>query len=181
MHRRVRALVLVSGLMAQAACARVAVAAEQGDVLWANNVGVPLYTHDFDTGKDVTVGDRLYLSEFMGAHYFVTSRVRVGLMFQLTAQLSGDLPAGADHLATAALLPQVAWNFYDHVSAGAIFVYAPRAGGKDQYDLGVQALVGYGLPVTRTATLNLALEAPYNFRLNRTIGITPLVGLSFPL
>lgn len=175
-----RALILAAAVTGTLACREVR-AAQSGDVVYANNIGFPVYTYNFDTGKDVTVADRQYLSEFMGAHYFVTSRVRVGVMFQLTAQLAGDLPSGADHLTTVAVLPQVGWNFYDRFSAAAIFTYAARAGGKDQYDLGVQALFAYAVPLTRTATLNLALEVPYNSRLDRTIGITPLVGLSFPL
>ncbi len=158
-----------------------AAAREAGDVVVVDNVGVPLATHNFDTGKDVGVGDKLFLSEFVGAHVFVTSTVRVGMMFQWTEQYTGELAPGADHFTTFALLPQVGWTFYDHLSAAAIFTYAARAGGKDQFDLGVQALLGYGLPITRNAALNVAVEVPYSFRLARTIGVTPLVGLTLDL
>jgi hypothetical protein len=83
----------------------------------------------------------------MGAHYYVTSTVRVGMMVQWTDQYGGDLAAGADNFTTFALLPQVGWNFYDHFTAAAIFTYALRASGKAEYDLGVQALVGYAAPI----------------------------------
>ena len=154
---------------------------EAGDVVVATNVAVPLYTHNFDTDKDTGIGDKLLISEFLGAHCFVTSTVRVGLMVQWTEQYTGSLAAGADHFTTFALLPQVGWNFYDHLTAAAIFTYAPRASGKDALDLGVQALLGYSLPVTRTTTVNFVLEVPYNFHLARTIGVTPLVGFTFDL
>jgi hypothetical protein len=175
---------VVATISTGTACCALSISAdarEAGDVVAVSNIGVPVYTHNFDTGKDVGIGDRLLITEFFGGHYFVTSKIRVGLMVQWTEQYAGALPSGGDHFTTFALLPQVGWNFYDHFSAAAIFTYAPRAGGKARLDLGVQALVGWGLPITKTATLNLALEIPYNFRLARTIGITPLAGLTFAL
>jgi hypothetical protein len=156
-------------------------AREAGDVIVVDNIGVPLYTHNFDSGKDTGVGDRLLISEFIGAHYFVTSKVRVGVMVQWTGQYTGTLVAGSDHFSTFALLPQVGWKFNDHFSAAAIFTYAPRAMGEARLDLGIQALLGYGFPVTKNARLNLLLEVPYNFHLARTIGITPLAGLTMDL
>ncbi len=178
---RVRLHVAVASAVACLAIGAPAEAREAGDVVVVDNFGVPLYTHNFDTGKDVGIGDKLFITEFLGAHYFVTNTIRVGMMMQWTEQYAGELAPGADHFTTFALLPQVGWNFYDHLSAAAIFTYAARAGGKDQYDLGVQALLGYGLPITKTTSLNFALEIPYNFRLARTIGITPLVGLTMEL
>jgi hypothetical protein len=103
------------------------------------------------------------------------------MMFQWTQQYGGPLAPGADTFSTFALLPQVGWNFYDHFTAAAIFTYAVRAGGKPQYDLGVQALLGYGVPITETASFSGAIEIPYNFHLARTIGVTPLVGFAFKL
>jgi hypothetical protein len=181
MREAVRVLVVAAATAACLSAARPAAAREAGDVIVVDNIGVPLYTHNFDTGKDVGIGDKLYISEFIGAHYFVTKTIRVGMMFQWTEQYTGDLAPGADHFTTFALLPQIGWNFYDHFSAAAIFTYAGRAAGKDTYDLGVQALLGYSLPVTKNASFNMLLEVPYNFRLARTIGITPLVGLTLDL
>jgi hypothetical protein len=159
----------------------LASAHESGDVIQVNNVGVPLYNYNFDKGSGTSIGDKQYLAEFMGAHYFVTRTVRVGMMFQWTEQFGGDLNPGADHFTTFALLPQVGWNFYDHFSAAAIFTYAVRAGGKSQYDLGVQALLGYAVPITEGASFNAAIEIPYNFHVARTLGVTPLLGFSYRL
>jgi hypothetical protein len=158
-----------------------AFAAEAGDVIAVNNIGVPLYTHNFDTGKDVGVGDKLLVSEFIGGHYFITDTVRVGMMVQFTEQYTGDVAKGADHFTTLAFLPQVGWHFCKRLYVAAIFTYAPRAGGKDQLDLGLQALFGGSIPVTKNASLGLALEIPYNFYVNRTVGFTPLVGLTYKL
>lgn len=178
----VRVSVLLASFLAVGTVASNAVAHEQGDVVQADNIGVPLYTYNFDhSGKSFSVGDKLLISEFMGGSYFVTKTIRVGMVFQFTEQFSGDVAVGSDHFTTFALLPQIGWNFYDHFSAAAIFTWAPRAAGKDTYDLGVQALLGYALPITKDASFNTLLEVPYNFHIARTIGITPLVGFTYTL
>lgn len=161
--------------------AKIAAAAEAGEVVQVDNIGVPLYAHNFDTGKDTGIGDKLSIAEFLGAHYFVTDRVRVGAMVQVTEQFSGPLAKGADRWTTFALLPQVGWYFYDRFFVAGVFTYAPRSGGKDQLDLGVQAVVGGSLAITPSASFGYALEVPYNFHVARTVGITPLVGLSYKL
>ena len=173
---------LVSALtLALAAAARPARAAEAGEVVQADNLGFPLYTYNFDTKTGTSIGQKVFVSEFMGAHYFVTDTVRVGMMIQFTEQFAGDLAPGADRFSTFALLPQVGWNFYDHFSAAAIFTYAPRAAGKARYDLGVQALLGYAIPLRDGVAFAAALEVPVNFRLATTLGFTPLVGFSYRL
>ena len=156
-------------------------AAERGEVLQVTNLGVPLYVHNFDTSKDTTIADRLSIAEFLGAHYFITDRIRVGIMVQLTEQFSGDVAKGADRWTTFALLPQVGWHFYQRFFAAGVFTYAPRSGGKDQLDLGIQAVLGGSVPITDYASFGYALEVPYNFHVAKTIGITPLIGLSYKL
>ncbi len=156
-------------------------AAEPGEVVQVNNVGVPLYVHNLDTGKDKSIGDRLSIAEYFGAHYYVTERIRVGMIVQLTEQFTGALSKGVDRWTTFALLPQVGWNFYQRLFVAGVFTYAPRAGGKNQLDLGIQAVVGGSIPITEGASFGYALEVPYNFHVERTIGITPLIGLSYKL
>jgi hypothetical protein len=150
-------------------------------VVQADNIGLPLYTYNFDSASGTSFTEKPRLSEFMGAHYYITSTVRVGMMLQWTEQYGGALDAGADNFTTFALLPQVGWNFYDHFTAAAIFTYAIRASGKPEYDLGVQALVGYAVPITEGVSFNAAVEIPYNFHLARTLGVTPLVGFGYRL
>jgi hypothetical protein len=156
-------------------------AADAGDIIQVTNVGVPLYTHNFDTGKDTSVGDKLSIGEFIGAHYFLTDRLRVGMMVQISEQFTGDLAPGADRWTTFALLPQVGWYFVKPFYVSGVFTYAPRSGGKAQLDLGIQAVVGGSIPITSYASFGYALEIPYNFHVARTIGITPLLGLSYVL
>jgi hypothetical protein len=156
-----------------------ATAAEPGEVIVANNLGLPLWTHNFDSGKTTTIGDKLLLSEFMGAHCFVTEHLRLGMMFQWTEQYTGAVATGADRFTTFALLPQVGWVFSNHLAVAGIFTIAPISGGKHDLDLGVQALVGYGLPISQNAALNFAVELRYNFHVANTLGVTPLLGLTF--
>jgi hypothetical protein len=178
---RTSSLAAATVLAASCAWAIPSGAAEAGDVVQVTNIGVPLYVHNFDTSKDSGIGDKLSISEFLGAHYFVTDRVRIGMMVQLTEQFTGDLAKGADRWSTFALLPQVGWNFYRRFFVAGVFTYAPRAGGKDQLDLGIQAVVGGTVPITEGASFGYALEVPYNFHVARTIGITPLIGFSYKL
>jgi hypothetical protein len=61
-------------------------AAEPGECVVANNLGLPLYTHNFDSGKTTTIDDKVLLSQFIGAHCFLTEHLRLGMMFQWTEQ-----------------------------------------------------------------------------------------------
>jgi hypothetical protein len=171
--------VLVVLLLSTFACSFGATAAERGEVIVANNLGLPLWTHNFDSGKTTTIDDKLLLSEFMGAHCFVTEHLRLGMMFQWTEQYTGAVATGADRFTTFALLPQVGWVFSNHLAVAGIFTIAPISGGKHRLDLGVQALVGYGLPIRQNVALNFAVELPYNFHVANTLGVTPLLGLTF--
>ena len=145
------------------------------------NVGVPLYTHNFTNGTNVSIADRLAIAEFVGAHYFITEHVRLGMMVQFTEQVTGAPPAGGDRWSTFSLLPQVGWHFYKRLYMAGIFTYSPRSGGKNETDLGVQYLFGGSLPITDYASLGLALEIPVNFKVATTIGFTPLIGLTVRL
>jgi len=84
-------------------------------------------------------------------------------------------------LATFALLPQIGWHFADPFFAALVFTFAPVTSGRAQLDLGFQAVLGAGFKVAEEVSVNAALEVPWNFRIRNTIGITPLLGLSFKL
>lgn len=49
-------------------CPSGAAAAEPGEAIVGDNVGLRLYTHNFDSGKTTTIDDKILVSEFMGAH-----------------------------------------------------------------------------------------------------------------
>ncbi|MGH7269700.1 MAG: autotransporter domain-containing protein [Polyangiaceae bacterium] len=160
---------------------RPARAAERGEGIQVTNVGVPLVTTNFGTGKTTSIADKMLVTEFLGAHYFISDRVRIGMMAQFTEQFAGGTAAGSDRWSTFALLPQVGWHFYERFFVAGVFTYAPRSGGKDRLDLGVQGVVGGSIPITDCASFGYAVEVPYNFRVSKTLGVTPLIGLSYRL
>jgi hypothetical protein len=102
--------------------------ADAGDVIQVNNIGVPVYVHNFDARTDTSIADRLSIAEVLGAHYFITSRLRVGMMVQLTEEFTGTLPSHGDRWTTFALLPQVGYTFLDRFFVAGVFTYAPRSG-----------------------------------------------------
>lgn len=100
-------------------------------------------------------------------------------MLQWMEQYTGAVAAGADRFVTFALVPEVGWAFVNHIAVGGIFTVAPISGGKHRLDLGVQPLCGYGLPISQNAAVNFAVELPHNCRVAHTLGVTPLIGMSF--
>jgi hypothetical protein len=166
-------------LVGTLAYASPAVAGQPGETIVAANLGLPLYAHDLNSGKTTTIDDKVLVSEFMGAHVFVTEHLRLGMMLQWTEQYTGAVASGADRFVTFALLPQVGWVFSNRIAVAGIFTIAPIAGGKHHLDLGVQLLFGYCLPISQNAAVNFAVELPYNFHVASTLGVTPLVGMSF--
>jgi hypothetical protein len=153
---------------------------KQGDVVQTDTLGMNLVSWNLDSGKTTTVADQAGLSEFVGAHYFVADKWRVGMNFQFTELLTTP-PKGTNPFWTFALLPQVGWHFYDPFFAAAVFTFAPRTRGAGNLDMGVQAVLGAGLKLADGVRLTGAIEVPYNFYVSRTIGITPLLGLSVKL
>jgi hypothetical protein len=155
-------------------------AATRGDIVQSDNLGMNLYTHNLDTGKTTYVTDSAALSAFLGLHYYVTDSVRLGMNLQFTGLLSEPAPGGS-RFSTFALLPQVGWNYYGPLFAAFVFTIAPRFGGANATELGVQGVFGVSLPLSDRVRGSVALEVPYNFRLHQTIGLTPLAGISWTL
>ncbi len=152
----------------------------QGDVVQTDTLGMNLVSWNLDTHKTTTVSDSAGLSEFVGAHWFFADRWRAGMNLQFTELLTA--PASTkDRFATFALLPQIGWHFYDPFFAAVVFTFAPRTHSGGNLDMGFQGVVGAGLRLAEGVKLTLALEVPYNFYIQKTIGITPLVGLSMKL
>lgn len=153
--------------------------ADRGELLQTDNLGMNLWSHDFSTGKTATVADSQVLSEFVGLHYFVTQRVRVGMNFQLSERLDTPPPTGS-RFATFALLPQVGVKLVGPLFAAGVFTIAPRFGGTNDLVLGVQLVVGASWKVANHVALGVAVEVPYNFYPKQTLGLTPLAGAAFP-
>jgi len=164
--------------------ARPALAQRRGTFVQSDTLGMNVVSYNFDTGKTTGVGDVAALSEFVGLHYFVIDRLRVGMNFQFSEYLTDTQP-GQSRFATFALLPQVGWHFWGPFFAAFVFTIAPwtkgGVGGDNHFDLGVQAVLGAGIPLGDRVALTLGVEVPYNFLVNRTLGVTPLIGVSFRL
>ncbi len=162
----------------------------QGTFVQSDTLGMNMVSYNFDTGKTTGVGDTAGLSEFVGLHYFVIDNLRVGLNFQFTEYLTNTSP-GQSRFATFALLPQVGWHFWGPLFMAVVFTIAPwTLGGKpippsttgsNNFDLGFQYVIGGAIPLAKGVNLTLAAEVPYNFLVYRTIGFTPLIGVSIRL
>jgi hypothetical protein len=152
----------------------------RGEIVQTDTLGMNMVSWNLDTQKTTTVANSAGLSEFVGAHYFFADRWRLGMNFQFTELLT--TPSGtSDRFATFALLPQIGWHFYDPFFAAVVFTFAPRTHGTGDLDMGFQGVFGAGLRLAEGVKITAALEVPYNFYLQRTIGITPLLGLSIKL
>ena len=172
--------VLVCSSAAFALWAGPASAAERGEVVQADNLGMNMITWNLSKGSHTTVGDAQVLSQFVGVHDYFRKDVRVGLMMQFSEQLNPE-PKTGNRFRTFALLPQVGWNLSGPLFVAGIFTIAPRTAGGANLVLGVQGLVGVGFEVARRVKLTAALEVPYNFYRDQTIGLTPLLGASIRL
>ncbi len=154
-------------------------APKRGTFVQTDTLGMNLVSYNFDTGKTTTVGDVAALSEFFGVHYFFLDGLRVGLNFQFSEYLTQPKP-GQRRLATFAALPQIGWHFWGPLFAALVLTLAPWTGGRPEHDLGVQAVFGGAYKLGRVS-LTGAIEIPYNFLVHRTIGLTPLLGVSIKL
>lgn len=156
-------------------------AGRMGEFVQSDNFGMNLATLNMETGTTKNISTSGGLSQFVGMHYYVADGVRVGMNLQFTEQLWGPLPASGSGFSTFGLLPQVGWDFWGPMFGAFVLSILPRTAGEALLDLGVQAVVGAGLPLGKSIKLTGALEVPFNFKVARTIGITPLVGLTWKL
>jgi hypothetical protein len=166
-------------LAALCVCRPACAAGKKGDFLQTDTLGVSLVTRDMTTRTTRTVGDATNLSEFVGLHYYVAQRVRLGMNLQLTERLVPDPPASQGRIQRFAFLPQVGWNFYDPFFTALVFGIAPRSEGKAQLNLTVQAVFGVSVPVSRHVSLSAALEVPWGYYPHQTVGLTALAGVAF--
>src|SRR6185503_11335266 len=102
-----------AGVAALLLCQPAWGAGKKGDFLQTDTLGVSLVSRDMTSRTTRTVGDVTNLSEFVGLHYYVAQRVRLGMNLQLTERLRPDPPTPDERIQRFAFLPQVGWNFYD--------------------------------------------------------------------
>jgi hypothetical protein len=157
--------------------------AAEGDWVQADNVGTSLVSHDFTSGKTVSIADQTSLSEFVGLHYFLSDTVRVGVMFQFSEVLQPE--PTYSRFSKFAILPQVGWNFWSQgitsLFMAGVFTMAPRTAGTNAPSVGIQYLFGAGFEVAKGVKLTAAVEVPWDFSPDQVLGVTPLLGASFKL
>ncbi|MFT3836865.1 MAG: hypothetical protein QM723_07695 [Myxococcaceae bacterium] len=169
------ALLLVTLLLAPAAFA-----AEAGDVIQTDTLGANVATWNLSKSSSSNFVDTPVVSEWVGAHYFISSDVRVGANFQFAEQL-GAMPKAGGRVRTFAVLPQVGWNFHPPFFVAGIFTLAPRTGGGSNLALGVQPVIGAAFSLSSFVKLTVTLQVPYTFFPDQTVGITAHAGISVTL
>jgi hypothetical protein len=183
-----RMAVVLPWVMATAGSLLVATSAtaagKAGDVMQTDALGMNVLTYQYNPGptKTTTVADAAVLSEFVGAHDYVIDRVRLGMNLQFSEQLS-PAPGSTDgsRFRTFALLPQIGWDFWGPMFAAFVVTVAPWSSGTSAFGFGFQGLLGVGFPIGDRIKLTAAAEVPFNFVPSRTVGLTPLLGVSIRL
>lgn len=168
------AFVVVAALSAAATAA-----AGEGDVVQSDNLGMNVVTWNLSQGTFDSVFDKPVLSEFVGLHRYFWQDVRLGMNIQVSEALYP--PKKGDPLRTFALLPQIGWNCGGPFFVAGVFTFAPITNGTERLVLGVQAVGGASFEIVPRVKLSAAIEVPYNFFPDQTIGLTPLAGVSFRL
>jgi hypothetical protein len=175
---RVCALLLATAALLFSA-GTASAAPRQGEFLQTDTLGVSLVTRDLTAKTTKTVSDATNLSEYVGLHYYAIDRVRFGMNVQLTERLTPAPPYPQSRLQRFAFLPQVGWNFYDPFFAGLVLVFAPRTDGQAKLALGVNAIFGVSIPLSKVVSLSGAVEVPYTYYRHQSIGVTGLAGVAF--
>jgi len=162
-------------------CAYGHAAGRSGDLIQSDILGMNLTTLNLETGATKGIASTGGLSQMIGLHYYVADGVRVGMNFLFTEQVWGAHPPSGSGFSTFGILPQVGWDFWGPMFGAVALSFLPRTSGTALLDLGVQGIVGAGLPLSKVVGLTGAVQVPFNFKIARTIGITPLLGVSIKL
>lgn len=159
--------------------------AEAGDVSGTFAVGTSLVAQRFATSTKSaelsTIGDNFSPSEFVGAGYFLTDRLRLGLNLQFTEAVAVPNPQPPSAWTVFSLLPQVSYRFYWDLYAALVGFFPLRYGGVWQAGYGIQLVLGAAIPVAKIVAVTVAVEVPYLAYPVEALGLTPLVGVSVKL
>jgi hypothetical protein len=156
-------------------------AAEQGEVTFPFMLGTNVYSHQFAAeGKkasDKTVADSFALSEFVGAGYFVTRRLRLGMNLQFSEAITN--PPSASAFTLYGFLLQINYNFWGPLTASIVPTFLGRYGGVNQFAFNIQAVFAAALRFGHGFSGVLAIEFPVYVYPVVSIGITPLLGFTY--
>ncbi|MEO7036249.1 MAG: hypothetical protein ABI548_20055 [Polyangiaceae bacterium] len=154
---------------------------KQGEFLQTDTLGASLVTHDYKTHTTKDISQTFNLSEFVGLHYYVVDRVRLGMNLQFNERVFPHPPLHVSRLQRFALLPQVGWNFYGPMFGALVCGVVPRTDGKEHLNLTLQAVFGVSLPLSARVRISLAGEVPWTYYDHQVLGVTALSGISIRL
>jgi len=171
------ALVLCTILFARSAHAT----GKQGDFIQTDTIGTSIVSRNLDDGTTTSLRNVVNISEFIGLHYYVVDRVRLGMNLQFTERTWPDPPPNRSRFQRFGFLPQIGWNFFDPLFTSLVFGIIPRTDGRAHLNLTVQGVWGVSFPLSDRVRMSVAGEVPYTYYDKHQVGLTALTGVSIRL
>ena len=153
----------------------------QGELLQTDTLGASLVSHDYKTKTTKNIGNTFNLSEFVGLHYYVVDRVRLGMNLQFNERVFPHPQPHVSRFQRFAFLPQVGWNFYGPMFCALVAGVVPRVDGKQKLNLTLQGVLGVSLPLSGRVRVSIAGEVPWTYYDHNVLGVTALAGISIRL
>ena len=154
---------------------------KQGELLQTDTLGASLVSHDYKTKATKNIGNTFNLSEFVGLHYYVVDKVRLGMNLQFNERVFPHPPPHVSRFQRFALLPQVGWNFYGPLFCALVAGVVPRVDGKQKLNLTLQGVFGVSIPLAGRVRMSIAGEVPWTYYDHNALGVTALTGISIRL
>jgi hypothetical protein len=173
---------LAGALLAACSLVLTAVRAEaapkRGEWLETNVLSSTVVNRDFDTRTTTTWRKQVNLAAAVGLHYYFADALRFGTSIQYTERIWPEPPPSSSRFQRFAIMPQLAWNFWDPCYVATLFNYAPRTRGKTLTDMSVSLMLGAGAPLSKRVRLGVSVEMPYAFYYHRALSLVALTGVS---
>jgi hypothetical protein len=163
------------------AASRAHAAPKRGEWLETNVLSSTVASRDFDTQTTSTWRKQVNLAGAVGLHYYFADALRFGTSVQYTERIWPAPPPNSSRFQRLAIMPQLAWNFWDPCYVATLFNYTPRTRAKWLTDMSVSLLLGAGAPLSKRVRLGVAVEVPYAFYYHRTLSLVALTGVSVVL
>jgi hypothetical protein len=145
------------------------------------NFGFNVYTYNGATSasaaQHLTPASRVNLGQQIGAGYYVHPNVRIQLTFQFGENLTG-VPSGSGRFALFAIVPQAVLTLRGAFVGLGPFL-APRAFGKNEFELGAFISGGYTWKLPHNVGFSVAVQSPVTFLHRFSAQVTPLVSASY--
>jgi len=177
-RRSGRALAVLAFGALVLASARAHAAPKRGEWLETNVLSSNVASRDFDTRTTTTWRKQVNLAAAIGLHYYFADALRFGTSLQFTERVWPEPPSSSSRFQRFAIMPQLAWNFWDPCYVATLFNYAPRTHGKALTDMSVSLLLGAGAPLSKRVRLGVSVEVPYAFYYHRALSLVALTGVS---